>query len=1041
MRWQSLALAAVGILILAGTLHAQITATISGAVQDESGAVLPGVTVTLTNVDTGVSRSVVTGDTGRYSAPQLPIGNYRVQAELTGFQTAVHTGLLLTVGREALVNLVLKVGDITEQVVVTGEAPLVDTTGSSVAALVDRRSIDMIPLNGRDITQLATLQQGVTLLTTRSTSPTAGQGKHISIAGGRPNQSAFLMDGTDLTGNSGKGVGGVSGAFLGVDTVQEFTVQMSNYSAEHGRAGGGIVNVVTRSGTNTMTGGVFYYHRNSALDARNFFDVEEPDFHRHQFGSTLGGPIRRDRTFFFGSYEGFRQDLGQTSITFVPTADAKAGILPNGRTVAMDPAIQPLLPLWPLPNGQIFADGTGEFFTAESETTRDDHASIKVDHRFSDKTSVFGRYTITDGEKVLPFFGSGFGGYPLSMTSRNQYATLQATRVVSNQIVGVLRLSGNRSGYAGLADPDVPELRFYPGRPVGNVGVSGVAGLGNGTNQPFDHPVTILDLAGDLTYSGTVHSIKTGFGLKKYLWGFQRDFRVNGSLGYLSWEDFLLNRGDSFQGILPGSPDTRRHYRQSTIGFFVQDDIRLNDDLTVNLGLRYEFITNPSEATGPRIAMIPRDWDVTQPVNGVLVDHVFENNPSLKNFSPRLGFAWSPTDDDRTSVRGGWGLFYDQIYPLLYDNMRIPPLFLTIDLRAQALPPGSIRYPDPVSAGVALEVLSPIGVDFFNENTTSIQQFNLTVQREILPQTVVQVGYLGSRAKHLPVGNDPNTRVPTFLPDGRVFFAANAPARNPNWGRLSILEWTGRAFYNAVATSINKRFSDGFQLNANYTFSRNVDDGSATIGGDAAQDNRARPNPYDILSNRGLAAHHVEHAFSLSSMVELPFGPGRRYGGSLTGFGGKLVEGWGIQGILTLRSGSPFSVTMGGDRARSFTGDQRPDLVPGASNNPVLGGIEQYYDVTAFGRPEAGFFGDLGRNTLVGPGLSTVDLSIVKNNQVGASTLQFRVEFFNLLNRANFSLPGAQVFTGAGAVPASAGRITSTVTTARQMQVAMRMTF
>jgi hypothetical protein len=565
-----------------------------------------------------------------------------------------------------------------------------------------------------------------------------------------------------------------------------------------------------------------------------------------------------------------------------------------------------------------------------------------------------------------------------------------------------------------------------------------VAGIGNGVNQPFDHPVRILDVNSDLTYSGATHQIKAGFSFKRYFWGFQRDFRVSGNLSYLSWEDFLLNRGDAFEGIQPGSPGSERDYRQSTIGMYVQDDINLLSNFTLNAGLRYEFITNPTETGGTSIGVVPQNWDETDDIFGVLSDRVFAKNPSLKNLSPRVGFAWALSP--RSSLRGGWGRFYDQIFPLLYDNIRVPPQFMTMNLRASTLGI-PIPYPDPVSIGVGTPILSPIGVDHYNENTTTIHQFNVTYQREILPQTVLQVGYQGSRAKYLPVGNDPNTRIPEFLPDGTIFFPASNPARKPNWGRLSILEWTGKAWYNSFPVSLNRRFRDGFQMAVNYTFSRNVDQGSGTIGGDAAQDNRARVNPYDIKSNQGLAAQHIAHQFKISSVYELPFGSGKRFGSDMSGVANALVSGWGVQGILTVRSGPPFSVTMGGDRARSLTASQRPSVKEGFSNNPIVGEIDQWYDPNAFERPAAGFFGDLGRNTLIGPGLATLDLSFVKNSTIGDSTFQVRVEFFNLLNRVNLGLPGDQVFTGGGAIPASAGRITDTSTTARQMQLAARFSF
>jgi outer membrane receptor protein involved in Fe transport len=915
------------VLCFAQAAAAQVpTATILGVVQDASGAVLPGSTVTAKNVETGLSRSVTSGPDGRYRIAQLGLGDYEVQVQMTGFETAVRSGITLTLGREAVVDVTMQVGAVTETVSVTGEAPLVETTTSSVAQLVDENSIALLPLNGRDLTQLATLQAGVSLSVTAGTSTTGGPGKKISIAGARPSQSSYLLDGMDIMNNSGKGVSGVSGELLGLDSVQEFAVMSSNYTAEYSRSAGGVINVVTKAGTNTLHGSAFEFIRNDNLDARQFFDSEKPEFKRNQFGASLGGPIRRDRAFYFANYEGFREIIGNTARPFVPTAEARAGILhAPERVVAPNQSIVPLLRLWPQPSpdGLISTDGNSkQYITIVNVTTNENYLTGRVDYALSPTDNLFVRYTFDNGTKETP---TAILPVLEELALRGQYTTIQWTKIIGNSLINSLRLGGNRTRWAGNTDGPVEELRFYPNRAIGSIAVgSGISSIGGSTNQPFEHPITVIDYADDVNYTKDRHAMKFGFLGRKYLWGFERDFRGNGGLSYTDWEQFLRNSAQSFTGIGPGSADTRRHYRQSQFGFYIQDDFRATPSVTLNFGLRYEFITNPTEATGPRIAIIPSDWDERDLVNGVLVDNVFEKNPSLKNFSPRFGFAWDLFGNGKTAVRGGWALLFDQIYPLYYENQRNPPLFLTVDIRPSS-------YPNPFS-GVASAPLSPVAMDYYNTHTPSVMQYNLAVQQEMAAGTVLNLSFVGARSYHLPVANDVNTRIPDILSDGTMFWPASRPFRNPNWGRASILEWTGQGFYNSLQIGLNKRFNQGFQVRGNYTWSRNVDDGSGTIGADFENATLQRQNPYDPKSDRGLASHHVGHVLNASYVLDLPFGPGRAYAGDLTGWAAKVLEGWQFQGIVTARSGPPLTATLGSfDRSRSGNQADRPNLKPGAS--------------------------------------------------------------------------------------------------------------
>ncbi|MBI4483338.1 MAG: TonB-dependent receptor [Acidobacteria bacterium] len=1030
--------------ILTPLLGQETGSGVSGTVKDESGAVIPAVSVSAVHVDTGRTHASVTDEQGRYRFSNLALGNYRIEAELQGFKRAVREGITLTVGRQAVVDLTLSLGEISERVVVTGEAPLVDVTTSEVSGLVDERKVHDLPLNGRSLSQLIALQPGTAVVTTVTASINQGRGLQLSIAGSRPKQNSFLLDGTDTNDMINSTPGSVAGVMLGVETLREFRVLTGSYSAEFGRTAGAVINAVTKSGTNEFHGSVFEFHRNSALDAKNFFDALNkpiPPFKRNQYGFMASGPIAKNKTFFLGSYEALRERLGLSHVATVPGENARNGFLPDPsrpgqlRNVGVHQAVRPYLEFFPRANGRQFVDGTAEYLSSPTRPTDEHFFVVKVDHNFSDSDSFFARYTFDDATFNTPD-SLGFENYVEE--SRNQYVTLEEKRIFTESTLNLFRFGLNRSvsGADDLTIPNVsPSLWFIPDTRFGSVGVSGLRTLGPGTLTPRSQPFNLFEFSENLYHTRGSHSLKVGMNYKRIQANIVRSSsNFGGSYGFASLETFLRNIPRNFE-FEEGS--TTRYFRQSLFGFYLQDDIRMTPRLTLNLGLRYEFITVPIETRGAMSALI----HLVDPAFTV-TDEQFGRNPSLKNFAPRVGLAWDPFGTGKTSLRAGFGIFYDQHLPFVYKfPVTNNPPFVR---QGQILTP---PFPNPF--GGTRSNQPPRAEPFvWLPGQPYRMHYSLNLQREIFPSTVVSLGYVGSKAVHSIRQVQANIAEPTIV-NGRKFFAAGLPRRNPNFEALRFKFTDGNATYNGLLLSVARRLAGGFQFQSSYTWSKSIDDGSNTVGATDFNSWPGEPqDPDDRNSDRGLSPFSVEHTFVTNYTWDLPIGPRGRLLSSAGGVAGKLLEGWQLGGILTLSSGPPFSVGLGFDSARQRTrggggGGQRPNLKPGFSNNPVLGGPDLYVGPNAFELAPAGFYGNLGKNTVIGPGLATVDLSLVKNTSVSeGKQLQFRTEFFNLFNRPNFSIPARTIFRAASGIPAANfGRITSTTSTSRQIQFALKFIF
>jgi Carboxypeptidase regulatory-like domain len=996
------------------------TGSISGVVQDSSKAALPGATVTVKHVETGQSRVLTTDAEGRYRADALAPGRYELTVELTGFRSAQFQSIDISVGQVAALNVELSIGGMTEKVVVTADQTLVQTKESSVTALVDQSQIRELPLNGRDFSQLTLLQLGVTASPSTSQQVDRGMGTQVSIAGARPNQISYQLDGTDANTQGNGSPGSAAGGLLGVDTVREFQVLVNNYSAEYGRSAGGIVTAITRSGTNAMRGAVFEFNRDSKFDSKTFFDPPDhdiPELSRNQFGGNFGGPIVRDRTFFFGSYEGLRQDRGLTTLATVPSRATRA------RT-DISAVTRPYLLLYPEPNG-VETGATGRYTVQSVAPTRENYALGKVDHQFTQSQSVSVRYSWdkarVDQDAAIPLWTT-------DTRTRAQSIVGEYKWLLSSTLLNVTKVAWNQAFEQtdNLENQTFdPSLYFVPGTRFGTLSVSGINGLGPDTNTPTFVDLKSFQILDDMTWSRGAHNLKTGLSFTRFMNDQDSSFTFGGSYSFTSLENFIRNIPGTYEGQAEGSTTARR-WRQSLIGLYVQDDWSMTRNLTLNLGVRYEFITTPNELDG-REASMPD----LQAANTTAGGPIFKN-PSYKNIAPRVGFAWDVTNNGKNILRGGAGYFFEPILSNIYRayGNRTPPYY-------NAINPANPPFPHPPTSGSS-SLLRLDLLQYDLENPYRLQ-YNLTYQRELWGRTIATVGYIGSRGYHQLRNVEYNEAIPIIQADGSYFWPLGTPRRNANFGSMRLRSTDGESWYNGLVLGANRRFNNGLAMQGSYTFAKSMDLGSQAVGsGDF--DNSFQPAyTFDPESNKGLSDFDIRHNFVYNATWELPFGK------SLTGVAGAFAHGWQLSGIFTARSGIPFSPVLGFDRARvmprSGGAGQRPDLVAGCSDNPVLGGADMYYDVNCFALPAAGTLGNLARNTIIGPGYAALDMAIFKNFTFGAGRrLQFRAEAFNVGNRTNFGLPASTVFNSAGRV-ATAGQITTIVGTARQFQFGVKLEF
>jgi len=1043
---------------------AQNTGTILGTVLDSTGAVLPGAEVVVTHVDTGRSRTVISDDEGRFRAPNLNLGFYEITASLPGFQTSVRTGVEITIDRRAVVDFTLNIGEISERIIVTGEAPLVETTSGSLGSIVDRNTVQELPINGRDLTALLTLGTGAVNVTSASQGGNAGFSRRVSISGARPQDTAVLLDGT-ATKSTDQGVpAGVSGNFLGGEGIQEFKIEKNSYSAEYGGASGGIINVVSKAGGNNFHGSVYEFHRNDNLDASNFFinrdGSEKAPLIRNQFGFSLGGPIVKDRSFFFFNYEGFRERKSTPATLILPNLNTRQGLLPTGPGGALElvadgprapvSEILPYFELWPLPGPSAvqLGDGTTREGTTVARPIDEDYYQVRIDHNFSESDSIYGRFTYEDSAQNR--IAEEMDSWKTRDLAENRFLTVEHKHIFSANLLNSFRFGYGRRRTGENAFEDCsscdPSLRFVPDEfwqaplgadPVqGRIQIEDISAPGIGAqNNGAGWLVSLTDnynYMEDIIYNRGAHALKFGFSWWRISTGGENPSRPGGIFEFDSLTEFLQDSPDVFRGgILPGI-DAKRKLLMNIIGWYVQDDWQITPNLTANLGFRHEFYTVPTEVDGKISNLKSPLTDTEVTVLGTRGDTWFEN-PSLKSFMPRLGLAWDPTGSGKTAIRAGAGLFYNHIQPDVFRRalFRSTPFMKETNLRGGGFPMIGI-FDAVVNGGLANEDMQPFD---YNMRNPHMYQWNLNIQQEIFAGTAATIGYVGNRGVNQMIQVCVNSATADNV-NGRLVRPSGAqrPNQAPAFRGLCLLQQQASSYasHHGLQMGLERRFQDGFQLQTSYTFSRTVNEASQ-VNGLYGNDGSGVSYYPDPSLYRGLAAYHVANVFSTSGVWELPFA------NDMQGVAGKILGGWQLSGIVSLADGPPttLEVTRPGSMAVLLNGrTQPPDLVPGADHNPVLGGPDRYFETSGFVTPPSGTIGNVGRSTLIGPGVANVDFSLTKNTGIGEyANLQFRAEFFNIFNRANFGLPNERI-TGS-----SSGRIDRTTVTNRQIQFGLRLEF
>jgi hypothetical protein len=1068
-------------------LNGQVVgALLSGTVTDSSGAAVPNAKISVMNTGTGVVREVSTDTAGFYTVPNLPAGTYDITTSAPSFTTLVRRGIVLTVGASQVLDAALQVGQVSQKVEVTGEAPAVELASSTIGAEANETTVRQLPLNGRDWTQLAVLQPGVLASPTQASANSGvnrgnrGFGNELSVSGHRPTENNYRMDGISVNDYVNSAPGSALGVNLGVDAIQEFSVLTTDYNAEYGRTSGAVINAISKSGTNDFHGTAYWFIRDEDFDARNHFDPAQiPPFHRNQFGGAVGGPIRKNKAFFFVNYEGIRQDLSNTFRDTVPSQTARAGTLfnPDGSTttITVDPEVAKFLPFWPLPNAGLISPGnTGFYTTSGLSTGSENYLSTRLDYHFSDADSLSGGYFYDRTPLTTP--DALVNSLNEVLTSR-QMGNISETHIFSPTLLNTVRFGVSHT-VALITNPvsaltpiaGDTSLGTFPGLTAANLIVPGLTTMQGsfGSQSNYKYWFTSIQAYDDAFLTRGTQSIKFGFSFERIrdnlIW---RTFPT-GRFQFPSLQAFLTNEPIFFQGANPALQNEVA-LRQSIIGGYIQDDWRVRKNFTVNLGVRYEFATIPTSATVP--------FQIVQNLNGglpVSTNSAWRTNATSKDLQPRVGFAWDPFNDGKTAVRAGFGIF--EILPIVSavggDFPSELPFQAQSSVSLTGQPPGS-TFPTGV---LSLIPFDPNNIDYSNFRVSYVQpnpgnsyamNWNLNIQRDLGWNSSIMVGYIGSHSVHSTFDTgDANGVQGTLTSAGYLwpFPVGSGTKLNPNVGQLSSTFWNGSSRYNGLQVQFTKRLSHGVQAQGAYTWSRCIDYGS---GGNVSDFflNSIQSLPYYLPSVRfGNCDMDIRQAFVFNYVWFLP---SPTSGGA---FVKHALGGWQMGGILTANTGTPFTVLISGDPLGqgNATPFDMPDRlnIPGCDSVVNPGNVNSYLKLNCFTPPTApasfasvcqpaaasvtipntcmNLLGNAGRNQIYGPGLLDLDFSIFKNFQIRESLgLQFRFEFFNILNHTNLQAPldNLNLFTSTGTPVPGAGALDSTTTTSRQIQFALKLLF
>lgn len=1030
--------------------------TISGIITDASGAALPGASVTVKSLETGAERKIASDGTGHYAAPSLSVGSYEVTAAKDGFSPSTKTGITLVVAQKAEVDLQLAVGQIDQAITVEDQATPVNTSTEQTSGLVGEKQVKELPLNGRSYDQLVTLNPAIVNYSAERSggvgTSNSAVGNMFAVSGRRPQENLFLLNGIEYTSASEINLtpGGTSGQLLGVDAVREFNVVTDTYGAEYGKRPGAQVSIITASGTNQLHGSLYEFLRNSGLDARNFFDQGNiPGFQRNNFGASLGGPIKKDKLFVFGNYEGYRQHLALSDVTLVPDNAARQGYVGN-TYVGVAPSVAPLLSLWPVQNGPDLGGGIGEAFSHPLQAIREDFGTTRLDYNLSEKDTLFGVYTVDDSYANTPSVN------PLSLaleTLREQVLSVQEQHVFSPSFLNTFRAGYSRAGYYFTGTTPVNLPGWVAGDTIGAVVIGGGTALngassisGAGTNAGSNLPArrNLFTYDDHVAWSHGIHQITAGAWVQRIQANDNLAQDQYGQASFGSLTSFLQGTISTFT-VVPTS--TLLGWRSLEAGGFVQDGIKLRRNLEVRIGLRFESTSGWNEAHG-------RASNYLFGANGVI-----ETNPQVGSSAltvnnakflpePRIGLAWDPFGHSKTVIHAGFGVYYALLDDLDYRLDQNGPFNTTIVEKNVGL--SSINFV-PGQAPPSGSKVSPSGIQP-DAKTPGLATWTFKIDQQIAPNTTLSVGYVGSHGYHELLSMDGNEPFPTICPaspcpstlaSGTIYYPTNAALANPNLANSTTWFTNGLSSYNALELDVSRRFSHGFQLRGVYTFAKSLDDGTAVNSSVGTNAPGFVMYPGDPKLDWGPSTYNVRNLAVINGTYALPIGHGRAWLGNLSGTGEKIAGGWSLSAITTIQSGFPFTPQLGYNPSNN--GDSRnpvrPNWNPAFTGPVILGSPNKYFNPNAFLPPATGTYGNVGRDVLTGPGLADLDLSVLKTTQLTERiNLQFRAEFFNIMNHANFGTPNAVVFSSATTTPSpTAGVITSTSTASRQIQFGLKL--
>jgi Carboxypeptidase regulatory-like domain len=1024
------------------------TGSIYGQVAEANGHSVSGASIAITRSTTNEKIAATTDNKGLYSIVKLSSGDYTVELTHKGF-TGQRLPIKLGLGERKKLSFVVSPAASRQRGPPGNTSMPGQAATGSVQGLADSKAVSDLPSNGRDLTQVATLQAGVNSVKTQpdasNTDSGRGQrgfGAQISVSGGRPQQNNYILNGTSINDYANSAPGSVLGLDLGADAVEQFTVSTSSYPADYGRSSGGIINAVTRFGGAAFHGSVYEFLRNSALDSKNYFDGEKPPFRRNQFGAATGGPLYRKRLFFFANFEGLRQSLGVTHVDIVPSQAARNGSLSTG-TIQVDPQATRYLAFYPLPNRGLIGNGdTGNFAFAGQQITPETYFTTRIDYKIRSSDVLTGSYVFDGAQTTQP---DQFNLRINEITTQRNLFSFQETHTFTGNLVNSARFGVNRVvAEIGLTPTALQPIAadasygFLPGKTSGNINISGLTNFtgGLGAASPYHFHWTSIQGYDDLSYTLGKNSLRLGVGVERMRDNMISTANPNGNFNFNSLSDYLTNQPYSLTIAIPGT-SSPRDLRQMLFAAYFQDDVRPRSNLTANVGLRYETTTVPTE-TAERLSALRSIADAAPHLGAP-----YFANPTKTNFEPRLGVAWDTFGDGRLTVRSGFGLF--DVLPLPYEfellSMGVAPFFESATpnhLPPLSFPAGAVQLAqNPTTLRYAYIEPYP--------HRNYVAQWNLSLEMQPSKSSSLLLGYVGSRGIHQPFrADDSNLVLPTKTPQGYAWPTpiGSGTKINPAAGRVDALLWRGDSYYSALQIQGRAIVASSLNLQVSYTWGKSIDTGSATIAGDQFANSISSLPWYDLRHNRGPSDFNIGQNLSLHFTYQFPSPRKDSHAWYL--------KDWRLIGTYQVSAGSPFTPVVAGDPLGTLSSD--PYDVPNRAApqdcaHPVNAHLPlSYIKLSCFAFPNpVNILGNVSRNSVIGPGLSTLDSSLFKESHVqrisSAFIIQTRVEVFNILNHPNFAAPldHRTVFDALGNPVNGAGQIDTTTTPSRQMQLGLKV--